>query len=47
VFDVFTGWPAVVDGTELNLLTAEEADDIVDLLNLKDACRRGLLKRWL
>lgn len=43
VFDIFTGLPAVVDDVPLIGLEMEEADDLVDLLNFKDARRRGLL----
>lgn len=43
VFDIFTGLPAVVDDVPLTGLEMEEADDLVDLLNFKDARRRGLL----
>ncbi|CDZ64267.1 hypothetical protein [Neorhizobium galegae] len=33
VYDVSTGLPAVVNGTTLDALGMEEADDLVDLLN--------------
>jgi hypothetical protein len=46
VFDVFTGWPARVDGhVTAKGLDFLEADDLVDLLNFQDAKRRGVLKR--
>lgn len=42
VFDVFTGWPAEVDGhLPATGLDMEEADDLLDLLNLGDLLRRG------
>lgn len=33
VFDIWTGWPAVVKGAEQIGLDIEDADDLVDLLN--------------
>ncbi|PWK65850.1 hypothetical protein [Aminobacter sp. AP02] len=42
VYDVFTGLPARVKGVEQVWLEMEQADDLVDLLNLQDARRRGL-----
>jgi hypothetical protein len=45
VYDVFTGYPVEIDGVIKDRLMAEEADDLVDLLNLQDAKRRGLIKR--
>jgi hypothetical protein len=33
VFDVWTGWPAVVAGVTQTELDMEDADDLVDLLN--------------
>jgi hypothetical protein len=41
VFDIFTGLPATVNDTTLNMLEMEEADDLVDLLNRLYAERRG------
>jgi hypothetical protein len=46
VFDVFTGWPAeMADGWSATGFDAEEADEIVEIMNLQDARRRGVLKR--
>jgi hypothetical protein len=42
---VFTGMPVIVQDVIIDRLTAEEADDMVDLLNLKAARRRGVVKR--
>lgn len=33
VFDIWTGWPALVKGVEQVGLDIEAADDLVDLLN--------------
>jgi hypothetical protein len=33
VFDIWTGWPALVKGAEQTGLDIEVADDLVDLLN--------------
>ena len=41
VFDVFTGQPALINDTEMNMLEMEEADDLVDLLNRLYIERRG------
>jgi hypothetical protein len=41
VYDVSTGLPAVVNGTTLDALGMEEADDLVDLLNAQYARRGG------
>lgn len=41
VYDLFTGLPAVVNGTTLDALGMEEADDLVDLLNAQYARRGG------
>lgn len=43
VFDIFTGKPAKVNGMDQVWLEEKQADDLVDLLNLQDARRRGLL----
>lgn len=43
VFDIFTGQPAEVDQVTQIGLEMEQADDLVDLLNLQDARRRKLL----
>jgi hypothetical protein len=40
VVDRFTGWPAEVNGVAQTGLPLENADDLVDLLNLQDAKRR-------
>jgi hypothetical protein len=34
VFDIWTGWPALVKGVEQVGLDIEVADDLVDLLNI-------------
>lgn len=44
VFDIFTGLPAEVNGVAQTGLEMEQADDLVDLLNLQDARRRGVLR---
>lgn len=44
VFDVFTGWAAEVNGGPAIRLDAQDADDLVDLLNYQDAKRRSTLK---
>lgn len=41
VYDIFTGQPAVVNGTTMDALDAEEADDLVDLLNAAYIERRS------
>ncbi|WP_159591908.1 MULTISPECIES: hypothetical protein [Chelativorans] len=48
VIDVFTGWPAMINGqaqisgdVQATGLDMEEADDLVDLMNLQDVRRRG------
>ncbi|WP_027687391.1 hypothetical protein [Rhizobium leguminosarum] len=33
VFDKVIGQPAIIDGFVMDMLTAEEADNLVDLLN--------------
>lgn len=43
VYDVFTGATVAVSGSPMTGLDVEEADDLVDLLNLRDARRRGVL----
>lgn len=40
VVDRFTGWPAEVNGVAQTGLPLEDADDLVDLLNLQDVKRR-------
>lgn len=43
VIDVFTGQAVVVDGLVVDCLTDEEADYLVDLMNLQDMLhRKGL-----
>ncbi|OMQ33896.1 hypothetical protein [Ensifer sp. 1H6] len=44
VIDVFTGQPVVLDGYLMSHLPRDEADDLLDILNLKDAMRRGLIQ---
>ncbi|WP_244447968.1 hypothetical protein [Neorhizobium vignae] len=41
VYDVSTGLPAVVNGTTLDALGMEEADDLADLLNAQYTRRGG------
>ncbi|WP_105432435.1 MULTISPECIES: hypothetical protein [Neorhizobium] len=41
VYDISTGLPAVVNGTTLDALGMEEADDLADLLNAQYARRGG------
>jgi hypothetical protein len=40
VFDIFTGMPAEVNGIPQDGLEMEQADDLVDLLNLQYIRRR-------
>ena len=40
VYDIFTGEPALVQGVFLTRCEMEEADDLVDLLNLEYINRR-------
>ncbi|WP_077960901.1 hypothetical protein [Ensifer adhaerens] len=44
VIDVFTGQTVVLDGCLMSNLPRDEADDLLDLLNLKDGIRRGTIK---
>ncbi|MCY1243537.1 hypothetical protein D9M68_258490 [compost metagenome] len=44
VVDVFTGQPVVLHGSLLSNLPRDEADDLLDILNLKDGIRRGTIK---
>ncbi|MEK1892777.1 MAG: hypothetical protein AAAB20_05745 [Rhizobium sp.] len=44
VIDTFTGRPHVLNGIVLEDLEAEDADDLVDLLNLHDMKVRGILR---
>jgi hypothetical protein len=41
VYDIFTGLPAVVNGTGLHACEMEEADDLVDLLNAEYIAKRN------
>jgi hypothetical protein len=41
VCDIETGLVAVVNNTRIDMLTVEEADDMVDLLNRLDHEQRG------
>jgi hypothetical protein len=41
VYDTFTGLPAMVNGTTLDALGMEEADDLADLLNAQYTRRGG------
>lgn len=40
VFDIFTGFPAVIDGLEAKDFEAEQADDLLEMLNTADIKRR-------
>ena len=40
VIDIFTGQAVEFEGVRIDRLTAEEADEMVDLLNLQDIIRR-------
>ncbi len=44
VVDVFTGQPVIVDGYLMSNLPRDEADDLLDILNLKDRIRRGTIQ---
>jgi hypothetical protein len=44
VIDVFTGQPVVVDRLVVDCLTHEEANYMVDLMNLQDLLHRKALK---
>ena len=46
VVDRFTGWPAQVNGLAQTGLPLEDADDLVDLLNLQDVKRRTATTSW-
>lgn len=42
VYDIFTGWPVLLaNRTPAAGLDVEEADDLLDLMNLKDALIRS------
>ncbi len=42
VFDIWTGWPALVKGAEQVGLDIEVADDLVDLLNILNERREPI-----
>lgn len=42
VFDIWTGWPALVKGVEQTGLDIELADDLVDLLNILNERREPI-----
>jgi hypothetical protein len=44
VIDIFTGHPHRLNGITLDSFEADEADEMVDLLNLNDMKTRGILK---
>jgi hypothetical protein len=44
VIDIFTGQPVMIKGVPLDVLLLEEADEMVDLLNIKDMKGRGVFK---
>ncbi|CAN7712002.1 hypothetical protein [Rhizobium sp. LjRoot258] len=44
VIATFTGQPHVLKGVVLDSFEADEADDMVDLLNLQDMKTRGILR---
>ena len=41
VVDVFTGWPARIDGRRMTEFDAWEANEFAELLNLQDLTRRA------
>jgi len=45
IVDIFTGWAAVYHGVRLDKLEPEEADRMVDVINLADLAKRGQLRR--
>jgi len=45
VYDTETGEVAVINDTRIDMLTIQEADDAVDLLNRLDAEQRGSTKQ--
>lgn len=42
VFDIWTGWPADIAGVKQVGLDIQDADDLVDLLNLMNARRQRI-----
>ena len=44
IVDIFTGWAAVYHGVRLDALKPEEADRMVDVINLADLAKRGQLR---
>jgi hypothetical protein len=44
IIDIFTGRPVDFHGVLLDTLEAEEADRMVDVVNLGDFARRGQLR---
>lgn len=42
VFDIWTGWPAVIKGAKQVGLEIQDADDLVDLLNYMNERREPL-----
>ena len=44
VIDIFTGWPVDYHGVVLDTLDGEEADRMVDVINLADMAKRGKLR---
>ncbi len=46
VIDIFTGWPVDFHGVILDTLRPDEADRMVDVLNLSDMTKRDLLHRY-
>lgn len=44
IIDIFTGWAAVYHGVRLDTLEPDEADRMVDVINLADLAKRGQLR---
>lgn len=42
VFDIWTGWPVFTEGVEQVGLDIEDADDLVDLLNILNERREPI-----
>ncbi|WP_458386941.1 hypothetical protein [Rhizobium pisi] len=47
VFDKVIGQPVVIDGFVMDMLTAEEADNLVDLLNRDNQASLWCFAEWL
>ena len=44
IIDIFTGWPAMYHGVRLDTLESDEANRMVDVVNLADLAKRGRLR---